>query len=96
MAGAEEKQSEWQVQTWEDGGWVDYWPVTIYGSSRRRAVKRAGNVFQGEFKRLYLAGKLRWRVGRMLRDGIGVGNPAHSAAQACNVCGGSHSPEVHR
>ena len=60
-------QTDWMVQVWEDGGFQDYWPVTISGKSRRKAVGRAPRVFCGDYKQRHESGNLRWRIGRFLR-----------------------------
>ena len=65
-------QTDWMVQVWEDGGFSDYWPVTILGKSRRRAVERAPNVFCGSYADRYQTRSLRWRVGRCLRTRVVV------------------------
>ncbi len=91
------KQSDWMVQVWENGGWEDYWPVTVYGTKRRTAVRRAPKVFCGEWLELWRAKKLRWRVGRMLRKGLTVVDPPHTGPLACSVCGAAgHGRAYHR
>ena len=63
------KQTDYMVQVWDAGvGFTDYWPVSIYGTSRRKAVKRAPAVFCGDYKHRYNEGCLRWRVGRKLAE----------------------------
>lgn len=63
-------QTDWMVQVWEDGGFSDYWPVTIFGESHRKAVERAPNVFCGSYTDRYQVRNLRWRVGRCLRTRV--------------------------
>lgn len=60
--------SDWMVQVWENGEWSDYWPVTVKGTSRAAAVKRAPRVLCGRWRERYHARSLKWRVGRRLRE----------------------------
>lgn len=61
------KYSDFMVQVWEGGRWVDYWPVTVAGTSRIAARKRAPRVFYGDYAARYAARSLRWRLGSHLR-----------------------------
>ena len=59
--------SDYMVQVWEAGEWVDYWPVSVPGASRTAARRCAPRVFMGDYAKRYAAGKLRWKLGRCLR-----------------------------